>query len=1083
VRIGLLGPLRVWPTSATGANGPEQGGHVDIAGGRLRTLLVRLAIDAGRPVSTGALIDAIWSGEPPAGAAGALQALVSRLRRVLPEPAALTATPTGYRLDARVDAHEFVRLVTGSPTERRSALSLWRGPLCDELAGAQFGRSAGARLEELRLSVLEERIEADLDAGASAELVAELSALIADQPLREKPANLLIRTLAELGRPAEALRAYEHLRATLADQLGTDPSSETAELHLSILRGTKRPRSNLPAALTSFVGREEPLRELAGLLAGHRLVTLVGPGGSGKTRLAVEAARDQIPAVRGGCWLVELAPVRDPAGVPHAALTSLGTGPLRRDLSGTGLDPLTRLCHALAGQRLLIILDNCEHLIDPAAHLAAALLARCPEVRILATSREPLAITGEALYPVGPLAAPPRPPALPSWTLDRSTSTGPATAGAPAAGAAPTGLTPAQALAFPAVRLFADRAAAIRPGTPVTDRTVEPVVEVCRRLDGMPLAIELAAARLRTLPIEEVAARLGDRFRLLTGGSRTALPRHQTLRAVVEWSWDLLGAPEKRLARRFSVFPEGSTVDSAVRVCGSDLDTLTSLVDRSLIRLTGAGRYTMLETIRAYAAEQLEHAGEAYQTRVAHAEHYLALAEEAEPHLRRHDQIEWLERLVAERDNLTAALRWSVDIGDADRAVRMCAALGWFWSLRAAHTEALALIEPALALDGDQPAEARAVALVSYGMILMSTGELRAGLAVLDQAGDTTRFDHPLAAAIAPMAAAIREDLPTALAAIAPLLERTDPWLRAMALALRGRLGIESGNAIAAERDLTEALAMLTRIGDRWGRAVTMVSLAEPRGLRGDRAGQIEALLSAVTLTEELGVADDTAMVLCQLATALGRGGDLTGARTTLERAKLLLEGMPLGGREAMLMFCEGELTLREGDSATALRLFTRAMAGLEAAGALEPEKLPYALTGLAMASLAAGDTFHAVRYSDRLWALGRRHRHPPSQAIAAQLYAEIAVCLSRPAEAAALLGSAEAIRGVPDLGNPDVLRVAAASRKALGDHAYAAGYAEAASRSSEEAASTVRALRTRRRHVPGFRPGTDGVSARTAPH
>ena len=457
-------------------------------------------------------------------------------------------------------------------------------------------------------------------------MLAELETLARDHPLRERIRGQQVRALYAAGRQADALAAYEDVRRRLAEELGVDPSPALQEIHLRVLRATPEPRAavgrtNVPAQFTSFVGRDDDLAAVTALLDRHRLVTLVGPGGAGKTRLAAETAVRVLDRFPGGTWLAELAPITDAAQVPQAVLGAHRAGRTRCAGSSRGqADALTLLVDLLADRRALIVLDNCEHLIDAAARTAAELLARCPQLRILATSREPLAITGEALAPVAPLGLP------------------------------PSDAAPEQALAFPAVRLLADRAAAVRPGFAGGRRHGRPVVEICRRLDGMPLAIELAAARMRSLPVTEVAARLDDRFRLLTGGSRAALPRHQTLRAVVAWSWDLLTDAEAALADRVAVFPGGVSPDAAEVVCAggpvqpADVpDLLAALTDKSLLQqLPGVEpRYRMLETLREYGTERLAAAGEVAAVKRAHALHFLAVAEEADPHLRGPEQLEW----------------------------------------------------------------------------------------------------------------------------------------------------------------------------------------------------------------------------------------------------------------------------------------------------------------------------------------------------------------------------------------------------------------------------------------------------------
>ncbi|MBV9851285.1 MAG: tetratricopeptide repeat protein, partial [Armatimonadetes bacterium] len=472
------------------------------------------------------------------------------------------------------------------------------------------------------------------------------------------------------------------------------------------------PRHNLPPQGTSFVGREREVGEVRALLATRRLLTLTGAGGAGKTRLALRTASSLLEEFPGGLWLVELAPLADAALVPQAVVQALGV----REEAGT---PLSRTLAAWIGDnRLLLILDNCEHLTDACAALAAELRCACPHLHILATSREPLRVAGEQVYPVPGLSLPDtRRPTTPQ-TLSEVES----------------------------VRLFVERTRLVRPDFAVMDANAPAVAQVCWRLDGLPLAIEMAAARVRAMAVEEVMAGLDDRFRLLTGGSRSAPPRHQTLRALIDWSYELLNEPEKILLRRLSVFAGGCILEAAERVCAGTgvagwevLDLLTSLVDKSLVifedQSSGTGRYRLLETVRQYGAERLEESGEAEEVRRRHTLFYLALAEEAAPHLTGYDPVAWLTHLDAEHENLRAALEWCLgDGGDTEAALRLCSSLVEFWHRRGYLTEARQWLGRALARLTDAPPEARAGALSEAARAACEQSDYQAARGLYEQA-------------------------------------------------------------------------------------------------------------------------------------------------------------------------------------------------------------------------------------------------------------------------------------------------------------------------------------------------------------
>ncbi|GIH19856.1 SARP family transcriptional regulator [Rugosimonospora africana] len=794
----------------------------------MRALLVRLALEAGRVVTVGALVDAVWSDGGPADPGHALQALVSRLRGVLPKPASLRAAPGGYRLEVpaeSVDMCQFEQLARegrhalrsgdhGSAEEcLRGALALWRADPFPGLDGAVVSAQA-ARLAELRLSVLEDQLEAELPV-RGADLVADAEALAAANPLRERCHALLINALQADGRGAEALAAFERMRQRLADELGVDPGPELRRAHLAALRAdSPRPGGNLKALLGGLIGREGEQQQIARRLASGRLVTLIGPGGVGKTRLAIAVA-GQTPTP-GGVWLVELAAAAKPADVVHAVVAAL-------DLRETGVRhqaPAARLAEALGGRDVLLVLDNCEQVVDAVARLAHELLGRCPRLRILATSREPLGVTGELLVPVLP--------------LDVDT----------------------------AVQLFTERARAVRPGFLVDEGNAGQVAEVCRRLDGLPLAIELCAARLRTMPLSTVMERLNDRFALLGEGSRTSIPRHQTLSAVVAWSWDLLTGEERAAAQRLAVFRGGFTAEAA-----RSLQVHPGpLVDKSLLQFDGS-RYRMLETVREYVLGA-SHDGEA--ARDLHAAYFLELATRAAPGLRGQQQLSWLDQLNPERDNFNAALEHACAAGDADTATRLAAALGHFWAIHGEHLLAADRLLAALRVPGPSCADSRAAATGAY----LFHAVLIADSARVKSAGDDLQVTDPLAAALLAIANGDNAD---ALAALTP--DPRDAWKRGMFGLVRSFVHFNEGDFAAAQRDLQHSGDGFRDAGDRWGLATALTYLAVASVCGGDVEDGGRAIAEAVSVAGELR--SDGYQRVWSAVIRLGCG-DLDRARTEL---------------------------------------------------------------------------------------------------------------------------------------------------------------------------------------------------------
>jgi non-specific serine/threonine protein kinase len=570
-----------------------------------------------------------------------------------------------------------------------------------------------------------------------------------------------------------------------------------------------RPPNNLPLRLSSFIGRGREVTELQTLLSDDRLLTLTGPGGAGKTRMAIEVASEVVDDFRDGAWLAELASLSDSDLVAQAVAQALGV----REAPGRPL--IGALLEHLESREALLVLDNCEHLIDACATLADTLLRSCPKVRILATSREALGIAGERTWPVPPLSSPDS-----------------------------HNLPPVQDLrSYEAIRLFVERARAVVPTFELTENNAPAVARLCRVLDGMPLAIELAAARVRVLSVEQISSRLEDSFVLLAGGNRNTLPRQRTLRAAIDWSYVLLGDKEQALFRRLSVFTGGFDLDAAEEVCGGEnleqdevLNQLTSLVDKSLVEVAergGAARYRLLEIVRQYAREKLEGSGEKPSIRRRHAGFFLELAEHVEPKINGKDREFWLGRLDTEHDNLRAALAWSQETAEAETALRLAGALSWFWFHREYWSEWRRWLDgtPAIreSLGGPGPTEARAKALSGAGFLAWMQGDQ--GLA--------------------------RSQLEESVALWRDVGDR-----QGLAQALRFLSGsFESQGDYAAARPLAEESVELFREGDdRFGLGITLSRLGITALAQGDYEVARAALEEGVEICR--GIEDDWALAL-----------------------------------------------------------------------------------------------------------------------------------------------------------------------------------------------------------------------------
>ena len=687
----------------------HDGGAVALGAAKQRAVLAMLALRANEPVSTDRLMDGLWGEAPPASAAKMVQLYVSQLRKMLDATdAEIVTRGRGYelRLPAdRVDALRFERLVTATARDGegargavREALSLWRGSPLHDLADEPFAAAEVRRREELWVRARELGIDDALEAGEHATVVGELEELIAKYPWRERLHAQLMLALYRCDRQADALQAYRNARACLVEQLGLEPGERLRELERSILaqdptlaappaRPPAASARRLPAPPTRTIGRDLDRDAVVELLERDdvRLVTLTGPGGVGKTRLALEVGRELERKADYPAWLVLLAATARSENVASAVAQAVGVSQLR------GESPAAAVTRVLGQRSGLLVLDNFEHVLS-AAPVVGDLLAACPGVKVLATSREALNLQAEHRYEVMPLRVPAdgRPVAV-----ARS-----------AAGA-----------------LFVERARSHDRTFELNANNADAVAGVCRRLDGLPLAIELAAARTPVLGLEQLNARLTEALDLLSGGSRDAPERHRTLRATIEWSHRLLAPDEAKAFARFAVFSGGATIEAAEEVTCADLETLSALVDKHLLgRSAGDGgpRLVMLETVGEYAWERLD-AGDAAQVRERHCRYYRALAEQAEPEFFTHGEMKWLSRLDVEVDNFRAALDWSV-VHCPVEALRLVAALSSYWDLRDIR-EGFERGEAALEAAGaDAPARDRARAHVELAILASNKG-------------------------------------------------------------------------------------------------------------------------------------------------------------------------------------------------------------------------------------------------------------------------------------------------------------------------------------------------------------------------
>jgi predicted ATPase/DNA-binding SARP family transcriptional activator len=895
LRVQTLGGFAVW-------RGAQQVPAEAWSGRHAVALFQCLLSTPGHRLAREQAIEALWPEADPEAGAHRLRTTIHRLRRALDLPGATArylrtegdilalappgdALPDGEWLDATAFAQAARAALAGQDAAAcRAALVRYTGEYLPDQPNTEWATAPRATLRRHYLDLLLHLATLSGARGTLDEAEDCLRRVLAADPAHEAAAATLMGLLGQSGRRDEALRVYQALTTALDQELDVTPGIEVAALRARLLTQHKAPRAapappaaegsrqahptNLPVALTSFVGRAWEVADITAALRTARLVTLTGPGGGGKTRLALAVAERLVQVYAGGVWLVEFAALADAAVVPQAVLAALGMA------EQPGHAVRDTLVAALRPRHLLLLLDNCEHLVDACAALAAVLLRACPHLRVLATSRTPLGVEGERTTMVLPLAAP-DPEHLPP--LD-------------------------QVATYEAVQLFIQRAQARRPGLTLSAENVSAVAQICARLDGLPLAIELAAARAALLPLAGIATRLDDRFGLLTGGPRTALPRQQTLRATLDWSYQLLTPDEQSLLARLAVFAGGCTLEAAAAVCGAPearesimLEGLSSLVNKGLLQPAAgadeAPRFAMLETIRAYSQERLAESGAAQTVLGRHAAYYLALAEQVETHHWGPQQRLWLARVEADHDNIRAALRWLRDGDDAEFRLRLAFAMWRPWMLRSHLREGSRWLEEVLAREGGPPL-LRAKVLYGAGVLRYrrcdyahSRNLQEQSMALFRASGDRWGMARTLnqlanvalnAAANGQARALYGESLQLARAIRDTWMEATvlnnlglvalyehdyaaaqavyeaslvlrrqggDPWAIAESLTGLGRVLVQQDDARRATILLQESVALLRDVGDNRALADSLEALAAATGLQGqpERAARLWA--------------------------------------------------------------------------------------------------------------------------------------------------------------------------------------------------------------------------------------------------
>ena len=1069
MQLRVLGNLELVDDSATA---------IPVRGAQQRRALATLSLHAPASTPVDVLNDVLWPDGPPS--TNALQAVMSKLRKAI-APITIDVSGSAYSLGlgaAELDVHRFERLVTAgreaaaaghfddAVSRLDDALALWGGRPFDDVADLAIGRAPVARLLSMREAARTTRLECSIDGGQIEAAAVELESLVVAEPLVERWWALLMIARYRQDRQADALRAFQEARTILADELGLEPGPELRDLEAKILqqdpslgpssrgvfskRSPRRPSvagSQLPARMASIVGRADHIETLVGLLGHERLVTIAGPGGAGKTTLAIEVGRRWAATeARPRVILIELAAVPRGGEVVAAvgAQLAVGDGDLRaNNISATEME---RIIDALGRRPTLVVLDNCEHLVDEAAEFTATLLRRCDSVKVLATSREALSVAGERTWAIPPL------------TPDES------------------------------VELLAARAASAGVDFDLTADSGSTAIRLVERLDGLPLAIELAAARLRSMSLADLVERIDDRFAVLSVGTRTAEPRQQTLRNLVDWSYDLLDQHERTLFRRLAVFSGGAGLDAIENVCTDpvdvggtdriargDVDTLVArLVDKSLVvadRTPVGVRFRMLQTLADYANEQLLASGEAEWLGHRHATYFAGLVAPAERGLLGREQRTWIAWLRLEWANITTAIDHALAVDDAETAIALVAPLGWYFFMIDETAAGAEWLHAALACSGKSDPRLHSLALAFYAF-LASTGPDPANAAVVAERALATldSYDDPTTESMVTGMYVICQLFLGRIEAckeVLPLTEAAahrsgDRWSIAMATVVGAEVASVFGEPQHAEREMRRAADGFAAAGDRFSFVICVTHAAEIAELRGDYDPAVRMLEESLATAEDVGFSVRGLAARSRLANIEILRGNLALAESIHHQSIDDSSGPVPQWVHAISLLGLANIARRRGDAAEALRLVDEALT-LPRSSQI-PVMRTSALVARGYSADFAGDSELALANQREALDVAMRLGSARSIANAAEGLAGALALAGQSETAARLLGAADALRRrsggpMPAAERFDVDRAERRARQALGDGAFSSAFAAGA----DDADSTIAQVRQQR--------------------